>query len=262
MDLQLKDKTALVLAASKGIGRGIAQALAREGCRVLITSSNAENLTQARNELKKGATGEITSYVMDLTSSDSIEKVSDAILKEHPRVDILVTNGPGPKPCDALSITTENLDRALFTNLAGVIRICQKFVPPMIANKFGRIINLTSSTAKEPDEGMALSNITRAGVAAYSKTLSRELAKHGITANTILTGSVMTDRAKILLEMDAKSLNISYDEVVKLAGQSIPAGYISTPEQFAQMIVFLASPLSQYVNGVSLPIDGGYMRAI
>jgi 3-oxoacyl-[acyl-carrier protein] reductase len=132
----------------------------------------------------------------------------------------------------------------------------------MVANGFGRIVNLTSSTAKEPDEDMVLSNVTRAGVVAYGKTLSREVARHGITVNSILTGSVLTARSESLMRREAEAAAVPFEQLMEEAAASIPAGYVSTPEQFVPAVVFLVSPLAAYVNGVALAIDGGYMRSV
>jgi len=262
MDLQLRDKKALVLAASKGIGKGVATALASEGCHVIITSSKNDHLAQAKAEIEKKTGGKVSTYAMDISSPDSVLKISDQILKDHKRIDILVTNGPGPEVADAANVDDALISKAMQTNLLSMIAVSKKFLPAMIANKFGRIINLTSTTGKEPDTGMVLSNITRAGVLAYAKTLSREVAKDGVTVNSILTGGVMTDRVKQLREMRAKKTGVSVEELAEKAAQNFPVGFIATPEQFSHLIAFLASPLSLYVNGTAIAVDGGYMRGI
>jgi len=262
MDLLLDDKTALVVAASNGIGKGVAMALAREGCRVIITSSQEENLARAENEIQKETNADVISFVMDLRSSSSIDDAADKILKTYHGVDILVTNSPGPRLMEAATVDIAALLESLGTNLVSVVQLCRKFTPVMIENRFGRIINLASTTGLEPDADLVLSNIARAGVLAYSKTLSREVGQYGITVNSILTGSVMTKRAINLMMREAGELNIPYSDYLVQAAESIPAGFISTPEQFCHAIAFLASPVSMYVNGISLPIDGGFMRSI
>lgn len=258
MDLELSDKTALVLAASRGIGRAVAEALAREGCHVLVSSSDRSRVEQASAEID----GRVDGYVIDVRSAAGVEEAARTILAEHGRVDVLVTNGPGPPPGSAACVSDEQLVDALQANLLSVVQLSRAFLPAMIENGFGRIINLASSTAKEPDEDMVLSNVTRAGVVAYGKTLSREVARHGVTVNSILTGSVLTQRSDDLMRREADAAGVSYDELLREAAASIPAGYIATPEQFVPAIVFLASPLAAYVNGVALAIDGGYMRSV
>lgn len=256
MDLQLADKTALVVAASRGIGRAVAEALAREGCRVVVSSSDRSRAEQAAIDI--GAAG---AYVIDVRSQSSVGAGAEAVLADHGAVDVLVTNGPGPPPVSAATVADALLADALQANLLSAVQLSRAFLPGMIERGFGRIINLTSTTAKEPDEEMVLSNVTRAGVVAYGKTLSREVARHGITVNSVLTGSVLTQRTEDLIRRDADAAGRPYDELLREAAESVPAGYISTPAQFAPAVAFLASPLAAYVNGVVLAIDGGYMRS-
>lgn len=258
----LSDKTALVVAASKGIGKGVALALARERCRVILTSSNADNLRAAKEELERESGTPVDVERMDVTSRASVADACAKILGRHGRVDILVTNGPGPALVPAATLSVDELMRAIESILVTPITLCTTFLPGMIANDFGRIIVLASSTAREPDSDLVLSNVARAGLVAYAKTLSREVAKYGITVNSILTGGVLTERSADLMRRDAERSGISYEEVVARASSQIPVGYIATPAQFAHAIAFLASPRSMYVNGVSLPLDGGAMRAI
>lgn len=262
MDLELRGKKALVLAASKGIGKGAAMALAREGCTVIIASSDFEHLARAKSDIEHETRNPVMTYRIDLKSLKSVNSVCSRILKRHRGIDILITNSPGPKPMEAVTVTEQALAEAIHTNLLSVILLCKKFLPRMIKNRFGRIINLASTTALEPDMGMVLSNVARAGTVAYCKTLSREVAKFGITVNSILTGGVMTDRTISLLKLSAKKLKIPYKKLLAQATENFPVGYIATPEQFSHTIVFLASPLSMFVNGVSLPVDGGLMRSL
>ena len=262
MDLQLHGKIALIPAASKGIGKGVAIALSREGAEVIVSSSNEERILQCRSEVEHLTGNPVHAYVMDLSNMDSIETVADTILSRHRRVDILVTNGPGPEPSKAAGVEPLLLTKAIQMNFMAVVALCRKFLPPMISNRFGRIINLTSTAAKEPDPEMVLSNVTRAAVLAYSKTLSREVAPYGITVNAVLTGGVMTDRAKELAQRGAKRLGISIEEFLGRSAREYPVGYIATPEQFSAFIPFLASPLSMFITGIALPVDGGLMRSI
>ncbi len=262
MDLQLKGKTALVTSASKGIGKGVAMGLAKEGCDVIITSSNEENLLDALNDIKGDAKGNVSSHLLDASNADAVYKACKEILEVYGNIDILFNNSPGPKPMAAMDASVDIFSRVLQTNFLSFVQLSSAFIPGMVENKFGRIINLTSTAGLEPDEGMVLSNTARAAVLAYGKTLSREIAKDGITVNTILTGGVMTERAISLINADLETNGKGFDEYVEELSASIPVGFIASPEQFAQLIVFLASPASCYVNGTSIPLDGGYMRAI
>ena len=143
-----------------------------------------------------------------------------------------------------------------------MIALCRMVLPGMHERGFGRIIALTSTVAREPDEGMALSSLARAGVLAYAKTLSREVACHGVTVNCILTGSVLTDRTQELLDHEAASMGVDPASFLEEAAAAVPTRTISSPASFAHAVVFLASPLASEINGVNLPIDGGFMRAL
>lgn len=263
MNLQLADKTALITSASKGIGKGVAKALSAEGCNVIITSSDPDNLAAAAAEIFAETGNKIDTHVLDARDGAAVESACAAILAAHPRIDILVPNAPGPSTGPAAELDPKALTQALQVNLGSVVQLCRHFLPGMRERGFGRIINIGSSTGREPDPNMALSNLTRAAVMAYAKTLSREVAIDGVTVNTILTGGVLSERTVTLLEGDAKAAGKGSDEFLKEIGEQIfPVGYIATPEQFAPTVVFLASPLSAYVNGVNLPVDGGLMRAL
>ncbi|MGP9820421.1 SDR family oxidoreductase [Salinarimonas sp. NSM] len=262
MDLNLADKTVFIAAASKGIGAGLATAFAREGARVAISSSSQENLDRAKAKILAETGVEVGTYVMDVGSLESVSQCMERVLRDLGHVDILVPNGPGPKPVGAADVTDAQLLAALTSNLMSTIAMCRAALPAMKQRRFGRIIILASSTGREPDAGMTLSNVARAGVLAYVKTLSREVGSQGITVNAILTGGVMTERTVGLIRGDAEQSGRPYEEVLAEAGAAIPAGYIASPEQFVPTLVFLASEAAAYVNGVNLPVDGGYMKAI
>lgn len=263
MDLGLTNRVALVIAASKGIGFAVADGLAKEGCNLIITSSNPSNLDAAKQKLEKRHKGiNISAYQMDLRDRESVVSTINSIIDSASSVDILVLNGPGPKPMEAKDLDAEVLLRSMSTTVSNFVEACYRIMPTMIASGFGRILFLASSTAKEPDAGMVLSNVGRAAVIAYAKSLSREVASHGITVNSILTGSVLTDRSSELLKFEAVQLGVPMERFLKEAAASIPAGYICSPAEFVNAVVFLCSTHASYINGVSLPIDGGYMRGL
>jgi 3-oxoacyl-[acyl-carrier protein] reductase len=262
LDLQLRGKRALVLAASKGIGAGVACALAREGCRVAIASSNRANIMRRRETITAETGAEVSAYVVDMMRPESAAAEASRVVSEFGGIDIVVLNGPGPQPKDVAALTVDEIRAAIETNLVSGVAVANVVLPGMRQQRFGRILALTSSTALEPDEGMALSSIARAGMLAYIKTVARELGKDGITANAILTGGVLTDRLRQLMVFEAKGAGQSYDDYLASASTSIPARYIPTPEEFAMTLVYLASPLAGYINGVALPVDGGFMRAL
>ncbi len=262
MDLKLAGKTVFLTAASKGIGAGLARAFALEGARVAISSSSLENLEKAKSEILQETGVEVSTYVMDVSSLASVASTMDRVIHDMGHIDVLVPNGPGPKPVPATEVSDEQLQDALTTNLMSIVAMCRSAVPRMKERGFGRIIVLASSTGREPDPGMILSNVARAGVLGYVKTLSREVASFGITVNAILTGGVMTERTIGLIRNAAEHAGRPYDQVLAEAGAAIPAGYIASPDQFSPMAIFLASEAACYVNGVNMPVDGGYMKAL
>jgi 3-oxoacyl-[acyl-carrier protein] reductase len=262
MDLMLRGKTALIMSSSKGIGKGIALSLALEGCNLILTSSNQKNLEISKHEIQKESKVNVKIYVMDVTSSLKVDEAGKKIVEECHNIDIMVGNGPGPRPVSCLDMSVEQLRSAIQTNFISSVQLTKLVLPNMIEKKFGRIIYMTSTTAKEPDEGLVLSNSSRSGLLAYAKTLSREIAKHNITVNCILTGGVLSDRSNELIKHDARSQGRSYEKVLEQINALIPCGYIATPEVFSHVITFLCSPLAKYITGVAIPIDGGYMKSV
>jgi 3-oxoacyl-[acyl-carrier protein] reductase len=262
LDLQLSDKTALVLAASKGIGAGVARGLAMAGCRVAIASSNRDNIVR-RAEIIVAETGaDVRAYQIDVSQPEEAGAATERIVAELGGIDIAVLNGPGPAPQDVAALKLASVRSAIETHLLSAIAVTNAVLPGMRHRRFGRILALSSSTAREPDEGMCLSSMARAALLAYVKTVAREVSKDGITANAILTGGVLTDRIRELMAHEARDAGQDFDAYLLGAAATIPAGYIPTPDQFAPTLVYLASPLAGYINGVALPIDGGFMRAL
>ncbi|WP_167482970.1 SDR family oxidoreductase [Leptospira perdikensis] len=249
------------MSSSKGIGKGIATALAAEGANVIISSSNLGNLQIASDEIFSKTKVKPTLLEADAKKLDEyLKKVSD-LFNSLDGVDILVTNSPGPAPIHCDQLSEANLQGSLDVNLKAQILTSQLALPFMVKKKWGRLIHLTSTTAKEPEEGMILSNLTRAAVGAYSKTVSREYGKYGITSNSILTGGVLTDRTFELSKKEALEKNVAVEEIINHSNQLFPTGYFPKPDEFGQIIAFLTSANSGFLNGLSLPIDGGLLRS-
>lgn len=261
VDLQLSGRTALVAASSRGIGRACATALGREGAHVVVSSSDADRTDEARAALASEGLS-VESEVMDVSSLDDVHRAVGAVLDRVGRIDVLVANGPGPRPCDAADVDLDELTRSMTTTFVSAVALSRAVLPKMRANGFGRIILLSSSTAKEPDEGMVLSNVARAAVGAWGKTLAREVARDGVTVNAILTGSILSERSESLLRAEAEEMGRPYDAYLQEVEATIPAGYIAPPGELASVVAFLASPAAAYVNGVSLAVDGGWMRTV
>lgn len=255
------NRVALVTASSKGIGFGVARRLLQSGARVALCARERAHLDRARDEL--AAIGSVFALAGDIGDGaflDTLVRETEQHFKAP--ISILVNNNGGPPPLDALAATDEQWQRAMDVNFYSTVRLCRLVVPKMRDLKYGRIVNLTSTTAKEPDPGMVLSNVTRAAVSSFAKTLAREVGPFGITVNTVLTGGCMTDRLKNLIAKDIEGTGESLDAAIARAGASMPVGFIPTPEQFASFVLFLASDEASYLTGTSIPYDGGYTKGM
>jgi 3-oxoacyl-[acyl-carrier protein] reductase len=262
MDLMLKGKKCLIMSSSKGIGKGIALALAQEGVEIILTSSNKENLEKAAFDIESKSGIRPKYFQADSYNIPDYLQKTEEFLKSVRGVDILITNSPGPKPILCSEINEANLQQAIDANLKSHILTSQLALPYMVNQNWGRLIHLTSTTGKEPEEGMILSNFTRSAVGSYSKTVAIEYGKNSITSNTILTGGVLTDRAYQIANKEAISKNVSVDEIIKKSMGLFPTGYFPEPLEFGKIIAFLCSPLASFINGVSLPLDGGITKSL
>jgi 3-oxoacyl-[acyl-carrier protein] reductase len=261
MTIDLTGKTALVTASSKGIGFAIGKALLTAGANICICSRTEDNLRTAAAALSKDGPERVFALAGDIADPEFLSQLVDQSKARFGNIDILVNNSGGPPPGEALSLTEEQWLAAINGNLLSVVRLSSLVIPGMKNSGWGRIVNLTSTAAREPAAGMVLSNVTRAGVAAYTKTLAQEVGPFGITVNTILTGGVMTDRLQSLLERNIKDTGESFDDALARLEKTIPVRHISTPEEFAQTALFLVSPQASYINGAAIPVDGGASKS-
>jgi 3-oxoacyl-[acyl-carrier protein] reductase len=263
MNVNLQGKVALATASSKGIGFGIAQVFLNAGASVAICARDKEALEQARATLGAVDSDRVFAMSGDLSDPGFPEALVEAVNKHFGRgIDILVNNSGGPPPGDILSKSDADWSAAIDNNLLSVIRMCRLVVPFMKEKGWGRIINLTSTAAREPAPGMVLSNVTRAAVAAYTKTLAHEVGPFGITVNTILTGGCLTERLYSLMNKKIEGSDQSIEEALADIEKSIPVRHIATPDEFAQTVLFLASPEASYLTGAAIPVDGGASKSI
>jgi 3-oxoacyl-[acyl-carrier protein] reductase len=259
MKIDLSGKTALVTASSKGIGFGIANGLSAAGANVCICGRNEETLATATRKFED--VNRVLAVAGDVSELGFVEQLVKKCSERFGSIDILVNNSGGPPPGEALAITEEQWGAAINSNLLSAVRLSRLVVPAMKEKRWGRIVNLTSTSASEPAAGMVLSNVTRAGVAAFSKTLSLEVAEFGITVNTILTGGCLTDRLRDLLNKSIASSGETFDEAIARIEKTIPVRHLATPDEFAQIVLFLASPAASYINGTAIPVDGGTTKS-
>ena len=262
MIIDLNGKTALVTASSKGIGFAISKALADAGANVCICSRNEDNLSATERELTTHAPDRVLALAGDIGDAEFTSELVNKAQQRFGTVDILVNNSGGPPAGEVLSLTEAQWLAAINGNLLSVIRLSSLVIPGMKEKGWGRIVNLTSTAAREPAAGMALSNVTRAGVAAYTKTLAQEVGPFGITVNTILTGGVLTERFNSLVERSIKDTGETFDDAIARLEKTVPVRHFATPQEFAQTILFLVSPAASYLTGAAIPLDGGASKSI
>ena len=262
MDLGIKGKTALVVAASKGMGKASAMGLAAEGARVVMCARGEAALKEAAGEVKQKTGGEVIALAADASRPADISKVVAEANRAFGGVDILVANVGGPPPGPFEQMSDEQWKAAFEQVHLSTVRFIREVLPHMKQAKWGRILAIQSSSVKQPVDGLVLSNGIRPGIAGLFKTLAGDLAPHGITVNLVLPGRIMTDRFKEHQTDRAKRSGISLEKQVELSSADIPMGRIGAPEEFAAMVVFLASARASYVTGTAVQVDGGLIRSV
>jgi 3-oxoacyl-[acyl-carrier protein] reductase len=253
MDLGIKGKNALVCAASKGLGKGCAMALAREGVNLVITARGKEALEATAEEIRKATGAKVVAVVGDITTSEGRAQA----LAACPSPDILVNNAGGPPPGDFRSWTREDWVKAVDANMLTPIELMKATIDGMIARKFGRIINITSGAVKMPIPELGLSNGARTGLTGFVAGLSRQVAQHNVTINALLPGPFDTDRLRSNFEFNAKKLGKSPEELAKVRADANPSKRFGTIEEFGAACAFLASVHAGYITGQNLLLDGG-----
>lgn len=259
MELGLEGKVAIVGGASKGLGRAVAMELAKEGVRVTIAARNEDRLQQVAEEIKKLG-GEVLPVKADFNMPGDIRMVVDKTSEKFGDVDILVTNTGGPPAGNFFDISDKQWMSTFNLTFMHVVRFIRHVVPHMQSKGWGRIINLTSMTVKQPKDMLILSNSIRAAVIGLAKSLSFELAKYNITVNNIAQGVFETDRIVELTEKRAEKAGISYEEALKEWTSNIPLGRMGNPEELAALVAFLASERAGFITGATIQIDGGEIK--
>lgn len=259
MDLGIRNRVAMVAAASKGLGRAIAETLAGEGCRVSICSRSLESLEEARATIEeKGA--EVLPVACDVTSANDLKRWFDETVSRFGQVDILVTNTGGPPAAPFLKLTEEQWRSGIDSTLLNVVRLCNLVIPGMQERQWGRIVHLTSFVAKQPVELLTVSSTLRAGLSGLTKTLADQVARDGILVNAVLPGHFLTDRQWHLAELRAKDQGITPEEYLRKSEGLIPLGRYGRPEELGSVVAFLCSERASYLTGASLQVDGGLYR--
>ncbi|NRP71955.1 3-oxoacyl-[acyl-carrier-protein] reductase FabG [Ensifer psoraleae] len=258
MDLGIEGKQALVLGGSKGLGRGIAEALAAEGVAVALTGRDMHASGKIAAEIHPAAAG----FALDLAKPETIDPFLDRLSAEFGPVDILVLNGGGPPPTLAADIDPDFWRRQFEAMVLAGMRITHRLLPAMRERRFGRIIAVASTSIREPIPGLSASNALRSALAGWMKTLAGEVAADGVTVNMLLPGRLATDRTLSFDRMDAESEGVSIETVAARSQSEIPIGRYGTPAEFGAAAAFLASRQAAYVTGIALPVDGGLSRSM
>jgi 3-oxoacyl-[acyl-carrier protein] reductase len=253
MDLGLKNKIAFVAASSQGLGKSVAMELAQEGAKIIICGRNKDTLEKTKQEIERRSIKEVLAIVGDLSVSAEREHIIKSTLQAYNKVDILVTNTGGPPAGKFEELTQEDWDKAYNQLLVSVVGLINGFLPGMKEQQSGRIIAITSMAVKQPINNLILSNSVRASVVGLIKTLSNELGMYNITVNNVMPGYTETARLKQLVENSPSFAS---------AKTEIPLGHFGTPEEFAAAVTFLASERASYITGVSLTVDGGWIKGM
>ncbi|SJZ49681.1 SDR family oxidoreductase [Sediminibacterium ginsengisoli] len=262
MNLDLTSKTALVCGASQGLGAAVAYELALLGADVLLLARNEANLLQVKTALpcKNGQQHDL--IAADSSDPAALRDKVAAYLGNERTVHIIVNNSGGPASGPLLDTAVADLDTAFRSHLITAHLLAQLLVPGMKQAGYGRIVNIVSTSVKEPIKGLGISNSIRAAVANWAKTLAGEIAMHGITVNNVLPGYTRTARLDYLFGKQAERNASTAGEIREQTVSGIPAGRLGEPAEFAAAVAFLCSPAAAYINGINLPVDGGRLNGL
>jgi 3-oxoacyl-[acyl-carrier protein] reductase len=253
MDLGIKGKTAVVCAASKGLGKGCAMALAREGVDVVISARGAEALNATAEEIRKATGAKVTAIACDVTTEDGRKQ----ILAACPNPDILINNAGGPPPGDFKDFSLDDWRKAVEWNMITPLALIKSTVYGMMDRGFGRIVNITSQSVKAPIASLELSNGARAGLTGAVAVIARKSARRNVTINALLPGPFDTDRLRGSTKRMAEMQGIAVEDAMKQRQAAVPAGRFGTPEEFGAAAAFLCSAQAGFITGQNLLLDGG-----
>lgn len=262
MDLGLKGSTAIVAAASKGLGRAIAMELAAEGASILICARGRDALELARDEIVHRTTANVYAVVADVGTLEGIDRVVAEANTKLGHVDILVNNAGGPPSGPFEQHDWATWEASIAVTLRSAVELTRRVLPGMRDRKCGRILNVSSMSAKQPIDGLMLSNSIRSAVTGWARTLANEVATDGITVNNVLPGFTRTDRVRELNAARAEREGVSIEVIEQRVEQQIPMRRLGMPHEFAALVAFLASERASYITGQSIAVDGGWIRSL
>jgi 3-oxoacyl-[acyl-carrier protein] reductase len=261
VELNLENKIALVVASSQGLGKAIATQLVKEGTNVMLTGRNEEKLAAVQKELEALGKGKAAYFAADITKIKDIQTLVQKTREKFGEIDILVNNGGGPPGGAFEQLSDEAWQQAFELNLLSYIRMIREVLPDLKKGG-GKIVNIASSSIKQPIPGLILSNTFRLGIVGLTKTLAEELAPYHILINTVAPGRIATDRVAFLDQMKAQKTGVTRDQIAEESQKTIPLKRYGTPEEFANVVTFLLSDANTYMTGSSLLVDGGMVKSI
>lgn len=261
MELNLNGKTALVVASSQGLGFAIAERLVKEGANVMISGREEDKLKQKASQLEALGSGKVSYQETDITKVEDIKRLVSKTVEAFNTIDILVNNAGGPPAGSFEDFSDEQWYAAFELNLLSYVRMIREALP-YLKQKGGKILNIASSSIKEPIPGLILSNTYRTGLVGLAKTLASEFAPYNILINTIAPGRIATDRVRHLDQVNADKQGMKIEEVEEKMKSAIPLKRYGTPEEFANVAAFLLSDANTYMTGSSFLVDGGMIKSI
>lgn len=254
MDLQLHNRVAVVTGASSGLGRAVALELAREGATVAVSARRRDALEQLAGEARVAGARDAAAFVADQSEAGAMERLVRDVTERFGAPSVVVANGGGPKPGTFTSVSLEDWDAGYAGTLRSMLELVSAAVPAMRAQRWGRVVALTSMSVKQPIPQLVMSNSYRSALTAALKTLSIEVAAEGVTVNTIATGRFLTDRLRELYDSD-EALHTS-------ARLDVPMGRVGTVEEFSPLVAFLCGEGARYITGQTIAVDGGYIKSL
>lgn len=262
MDLGIKDRVALVAAASKGIGFAAARELAREGARVFLCSRDEARASEAAQKIHDETGATVAGVGADVTDDQAAERFVSLARERAGRIDILVTNAGGPPAATFADAQLETFRQAFELNALSAIRLAKLVLPGMQAQKWGRIINITSVSVKQPIDGLLFSNTVRAALTGWAKTVSNEVAADNVTVNNVAPGYTLTEHQDEVAELRGRAQGKSKEEIIASWATQVPMRRLASAVEIAAAVAFLASERASYITGVTLQVDGGWVRSL
>ena len=265
MELGLRGRVAVVCAASQGLGKAVAIGFARQSTHVVICSRDAKRLRTAAKEIaaeNPSGSSRVVPVVADVTKPRDIKKLIATAAREFGRIDILVTNAGGPPVAQFLDLDDEAWEKGIALNLRSTIRCIREVFPHMQKRKWGRIINITSIAAKQPINDLVISSTVRPGILGLTKVLANQYGREGILINTVAPGYILTARQREISTSRAAKAGVTVEEYMKNLAHDVPVGRYGDPEELANVIVFLGSECSSYINGATISVDGGLSKGL